>query len=79
MEIEFKGEIISGKMNLDNTKMVCIPKHKYQDVDLCLKSDNDKGFNILFAEIKCTGLSYEEKKKIGYEIERRWNSTNQKQ
>lgn len=74
MEIDFSGEYVTGKCNLDTTDMVCVPsKPHYNEVDLCLKSDGREGMNVAFCTINTKALSFEEKKKLGYEIERRWN------
>lgn len=74
MEIEYKGEYVRGMCNLDTTDMVCVPsKPQYGDVDLCLKSDNHTGMNVAFCTISTKSLPFKEKKKLGYEIERRWN------
>ena len=70
-ELKFKGYIFNGIMELDTTKMVCVPsKPKYADVDICLKD----GMNVVIARIYNDDLSFEEKKKLGYEIATRWNN-----
>jgi hypothetical protein len=69
-KLNFKGNIINGEINMDITEMICIPsKPQYQEVDLCLKS----GMNIVIGEIVGNSLSFDEKKKLGYEIAKRWN------
>ena len=74
MEIEFKGEYLSGKCDLDTTNMICIPaKEKYNEVDICLKSDNETGANVSVCVIDGLSLPYDQKKILGYEIVRRWN------
>lgn len=75
-KLNFKGEYIFGEMDFDIVEMVCVPHHKYNDVDLCLKSGDDgkSGWNITIAKIDCKSLSFEEKTKLGNEITARWNS-----
>jgi hypothetical protein len=72
MVIEFKGDIVSGDCDLEITKLVCVPSHKYQTVELCLKSNGTKGWNIVIGAIDCA-IDYSDKKKLGLEIEKRWN------
>jgi len=72
MDIEFKGNIVSGNCDLEYTKLVCVPSHKYQTVELCLKSNGTKGMNIVIGSIDCA-IDYPDKKKLGFEIEKRWN------
>ena len=72
MNIKFTGDIVSGDCDLEKTKMVCVPSHKYQTVELCLKSDEKKGFNIVIGSVDCA-IDYSDKKKLGLEIEKRWN------
>ena len=72
--LKFKGNVFNGEMDLDKVKFVCIPsKPQYAAVDLCL-TEGENSFNIVIGEILNRDLSFEEKKKLGYEIERRWNS-----
>ena len=68
-ELIFKGEVFNGTMDLDKTDFVCVPSPKYKQVDLCLKD----GWNIVIGTLRNSDLSYEEKEKLGKEIERRWN------
>jgi hypothetical protein len=71
-ELIFKGMVFNGSLDLTEAKMVCVPsKPHYADVDICLKSDN---CNIGVAGIENDSLSFEEKKKLGYEIVKRWNA-----
>ena len=68
--LKFTGETASGEMDLNVTKMVCVPsKPHYAEVDLCLKD----GMNVVIGQVVGSWLSFDEKKKLGYEIERRWN------
>lgn len=70
--IKFNGPIIEGEIDMDKTDMVCIPsKEKYANVDLCFKD----GMNIQIGGIEGRSVSFEDRKKIGYEIEKRWNSS----
>jgi len=72
-DLIFKGEMINGKIDLDNVEMVCVPsKPIYAEVDLCLKD----GMNIVIAQIEGRCLSFEQKQKLGYEIVKRSNAHN---
>ena len=71
-EITFKGDIVTGELELNDAEMVCVPaKEQYNTVDLTLRS----GMNIQVAEIHVNWLDYKNKKVLGYEIEKRWNLT----
>ena len=63
------------EIDLNTTEMSCIPsKEKYSEVDLCLNS----GVPIQIGEIlRKKLLSFEDRIKIGKEVEKRWNSYNQ--
>lgn len=68
---------VSGSFDMTIGKLVSVPKHKYQSVDLCL-SDS---VNIPFAEIVLReqgfasfGEVYEDAKALGNEIVARWNN-----
>lgn len=75
-QLNFKGTVFNGPMDMASTKFVCVPsKPHYAAVDLCLKADGNKGCNIVVAEIDNNCLSFDEKKKLGYEIEKRWNAS----
>ena len=74
--LNFTGDIASGNIDMDKAEMVCVPsKPKYADVDLCLKSGDDgkSGMNLVVAQVVGDWLYFEEKQKLGYEIEKRWN------
>ena len=69
-KITFKGDTVTGELQLSDAEMVCVPaKEKYNEVDLCFRS----GMNIQVAGINVGWLDYENKKILGYEIENRWN------
>ncbi|BCE02959.1 hypothetical protein [Marinicellulosiphila megalodicopiae] len=71
--LNFKG-VFSGEMDLDEAKMVCVPsKPHYGTVDICLKNDGVTG-NFCVLDVDCNSLSFEEKQKLGYEVEKRWNA-----
>lgn len=74
-KLSFSGDIANGNLDMNTTKMVCVPsKPRYAEVDLCLKSDNSKGMNLCIGQIVSDWLTFEEKQKLGYEIEKRWNA-----
>lgn len=69
----FKGRIFNGDMDLNKAKLICIPsKPHYAEVDLCL-TEGEYSLNVVVAQILNNDLSFEEKKKLGYEMARRWN------
>lgn len=74
-EIKFTGEIVNGTINLDLAQMVCVPHIKYRSVELCIKTgdDGESGWNLGVGDIVGDSLPFEEKVKLGKEIEKRWN------
>ena len=69
--LKFTGDTAHGELDMDTTKMVCIPsKPHYAVVELCLKD----GMNLVIGEVIGSWLSFEEKTKLGHEIEKRWNA-----
>ena len=75
--LTFHGDMVSGDMDMDKAEMVCVPsKPRYAGVDLCLKSGDDgkSGMNLVIGEVSGDWLSFDEKKKLGYEIAKRWNA-----
>ena len=78
-EIIFTGEYANGTIDMDIAEMLCIPsKPHYAEVNLCLRSGDDgkSGMNMVIGEVVGSWLSFEEKKKLGYEIANRWNKSN---
>lgn len=76
-KLVFTGEVVFGEMDMDTTKMVCVPVSKYSEVSICLKSNKDTGSNIVVSQITSDGLKFHEKEKLGFEIEKRWNGYKQ--
>lgn len=69
--ITFKGDVVTGDLPLAEAKLVCVPaKPHYNVVDLCFKAG---GCNAQVAAINTSWLSHDDKKALGYEIEKRWN------
>lgn len=74
-------QFVSGGFDTTSTKMECVVNIKYFSVELCVKSDNDTGWNIPIAKLKLasgntvgdTEPIYDDMCKFGYEIARRWN------
>lgn len=60
-------------IDLGSALLVCIPsKPKYAEVDLCIQATvNHAPLGVI--EIFGKSLSFEEKKKLGDEIVKRWN------
>lgn len=71
-EITFpKVSWISGSVNTESVKLVCVPSHKYQEVDIAL--DLPKSMNIGCIEIS-RQIPFEQASKFGEELVRRWNA-----
>ena len=78
-ELNFDGGIVSGTLDLDSAEMVCVPAKKhYNAVDLCFLN-KPSSMNISVLAIDCDWLDYENKRKLGYEVERRWNAADRTQ
>lgn len=86
MEITPKMDFVEGSFNTENCEMVCVPRYKYASVELGIRADN--GTTIVpVAEIKLYGselyvdamATFEDAKKFGEEIVRRWNECGNKQ
>ena len=72
MKVKFNGGLVTGETDLDTAQIICIPsKPRYADVDLCLR-DTPNSSSVQIGEIKASYLMFEERIKIGREIERRW-------
>ncbi|KKK61910.1 hypothetical protein LCGC14_3009580, partial [marine sediment metagenome] len=52
MNIVFKKQGISGELEQQNAKMVCIAKKKYESVELCVQDVSVGSMFVPFAEIK---------------------------
>lgn len=82
MKIEQAFTILEGEFDTEKTHMVCVKSDKYQEVQLCLKTNEDKGWNVPIAKIRLydrdrfqlAKQTYESASKLGDEIARRWNS-----
>ncbi|MEG2120453.1 MAG: hypothetical protein RRZ64_00165 [Rikenellaceae bacterium] len=80
-------QFVSGGFDTKTTEIVCVVSRKYLSVELCVKSDNDKGWNIPIAELKLASGGtvgeiepvYDDMCKLGEEIARRWNECNTKE
>ncbi|MCG7545366.1 hypothetical protein MHM93_14390 [Pseudoalteromonas sp. MM17-2] len=74
-ELIFSGAVFNGSIDMDETEFVCVPsKPHYAAVDLCLRANGDAGPNIAIADINNNSLPFEQKKKLGHEMEKRWNN-----
>ena len=84
MIITPKMDFVDGSFNTEDTEMVCVSKWKYRTVELCIKAGS---WNIPMAEIKLydsdlfkdADITFDDAKKFGEEIARRWNKCNNKQ
>lgn len=73
--LNFKGDILNGDLDLNQTEMICVPsKPVYGEVDICIKAKNIC-WNIVVAKISNTCLNFEEKQRLGFEIEKRWGES----
>ncbi len=86
MEITPRFRFVEGSFDTLTNKMLVIGSDNHGTVELCFKEE-DCGWNIPFAEIKLydSGLykdfaaTYNDAKKLGEEISRRWNECPNKQ
>lgn len=86
MEITPKITFVSGSFDTKDTQMECVTSSKYMSVELCIKSNKDKGWNIPIAAIKLYSRDryidakevFEDACKLGHEIVRRWNDSENK-
>jgi len=76
MEIKFNGQKLNGSINLDHLRMTSLPATKPDGVvDLCFKKLNQP-IDFQINGLSCDDLDYENKKKLGAEISKRWNNSN---
>ena len=69
----FKGPVVTGELELNDSVLLSVPAKKmYNTVDLAFKC---KGMNAGFAEICTSALDYENKVKLGAEIEKLPNNS----
>lgn len=81
MKIEFSGKFIKGTLQADKSRMVCIKKHKYQDVHLAFRPlDNPVGALLQFADLDMGDGTFRDKERqfealgqIGDKIAECWN------
>lgn len=86
MEITPRFKFVEGSFDTKTNSMLCIASDNHGTVELCFKEESC-GWNIPFAEIKLydSGLykdfaaTYNDAKKLGEEISRRWNECPNKQ
>jgi len=89
MKIEQNWDFVEGSFDTETTDMVCLSKHKYNEVKLCIRQSdntNNQGALLPIATIKLysqdTNTSaakvFEDAEKLGYEIARRWNNCGDK-
>lgn len=79
MTINLKFDGTEGNFDTDTCEMVCVPHWKYREVELCIKTDD--GVNVPIGEIKLyltdkwvdADATFEDAKKFGNEIVKRWN------
>ncbi len=80
MEITPRFKYFEGSFDTKTNKMLCIASDKHGEVLLCFK-EQECGWNIPFAEIKLFDseryidfkATFDDAKKLGDEIARRWN------
>lgn len=73
-------KILGEPIDPTKTKMVCLSKHKYADVELCFKIGEGYGSIIAFAELSANDGTYSDKqsqfdalKEFGENIATAWN------
>lgn len=80
MEINQKFRFVEGCFETLTDKMLCIADDNHGTIELCLK-EQDCGWNIPIGQIKLYSgnlykdfkATFEDAKKLGEEISRRWN------
>lgn len=86
MQITPKFKFVEGSFDTETNKMLCIVDDNHGTVELCFK-EKDCGWNIPFAAIKIYDSgkyvdfaeTMKDAQKLGNEIARRWNESNEKQ
>jgi hypothetical protein len=81
MKITPKFNFVEGDFDTVDTHMLCVPHRKYGQVDLCIKSDKDSGWNIPISRIKLHSKDlavdadevFDDAVRLCEEIARRWN------
>jgi len=79
-----KMDFVDGSFNTEDAEMVCISSWKYRTVELGIKTGN--GWNVPVAEIKLydsdlfkdADITFDDAKRFGEEIARRWNKCTDK-
>jgi len=82
MEITPKFEYVEGSFDTETNEMVCIPSDHKGTVELCFR-EKGSHWNIPFAKIELYDsdlyvdfrATFEDAKKLGKEICRRWNES----
>lgn len=86
MEITPKWDFCEGSFDTQRVEMLCVPSDKHGCVELCIKEPGSH-WNFPIAKIKLHSkdlyvdfkATFEDAKKLGEEIARRWNECNTKQ
>lgn len=86
MKITPKFEFIEGSFDTKEVEMICVASDKYGEVSLSIK-EKGCGFSFPVAQIKLYSGNrrkdfvdtFEDAKKLGKEIARRWNSCSDKE
>lgn len=85
MKITPKIEFVEGSFETSTCEMVCVSKFKYKTVELGVRCDNSSwivpvGEIMLYDSEKLVDATstFEDAKKLGEEIARRWNACNEK-
>lgn len=75
---------VSGSFDTEKAEMVCVSKHKYASVDLCIRQSDGWLLPIGKVVLQNTDrfsdaqATFEDAKALGTEIARRWNECNDK-
>lgn len=71
LKLQFSGNVFNGDVDLVDAELVSVPsKPHYACVDIAVKTER---FNIGIMEVTNSDLPFDEKKKLGAEVARRWN------
>jgi hypothetical protein len=77
----------TGVFETKTGNLVCVPNKKYGSVDLCFSGCSRTSFNVPFARIKLhsrdravdADVVFDDARKLGEEMARRWNESTDKQ
>lgn len=78
MKIEHKFKFVKGGFDTDKGEIGCVSNSKYNSVELCFKANMLIPFAeiVLYTQDYHASVVFEDAKKLGDEICKRWNQNN---